>query len=81
MHKIQFKTGLERSTIGRIEKKADLDEENYKNSYPSKFSSYNKQSIIWKSTTEKLDNAILAIHFINDWCCVFLRVFYNILLH
>ena len=66
VHQIESKTGLGRFTVGRIEKKKDLDKENSKGGCPSKLSSHNKQSIIHKITTGKLDNAVQAAHFIND---------------
>ena len=42
---IESKTGLGRSTIGRIKKTADLDKENSKGGCPSKLSSHDTQSI------------------------------------
>ena len=63
---IVSKTGLGRSTVGRIEKKTDLDKENSKGGCPSKLSSYDTQSIIHQITTGKLNNAVQAAHFIND---------------
>ena len=46
VHQIESKTGLGRSTIGRIKKKTDLDKENNKGGRPSKLSSRDTQSII-----------------------------------
>ena len=66
VHQVQFKTGLGRSTIGRIKQKMDLDKENSKGGHPSKLSSCDKQSIICQITTGKLDNAVQATHFINN---------------
>ena len=63
---IEFKTGLERSTIGKIKKKTDLDKEDSKGGCPSKLSSCDTQSIIHQITTGKLDIAVQAAHFIND---------------
>ena len=66
LRQIQSKTGLGRSTIGRISKKLDLDKENSKGGRPSKLSSRDKQSIIQQITTGRLDNAVQATHFINN---------------
>ena len=66
VHQIQSRTGLGRSTIGRIKQKVDLDKENSKDGCSSKLSSHNKESIMHQITTEKLDNAIQAIHYINN---------------
>ena len=66
MHQIQSKTGLGRSTVGRIKQEVDLDKENSKGSRPSKLSSCDKQSIIRQITTGKLDNAVQATKFINS---------------
>ena len=63
---IESKTGLGRSTIGRINKKTDLDKENSKGGCLSKLSSHDTQSIIHQITTGKFDNAVQAAHFIND---------------
>ena len=54
------------STVGRINKKTDLEKENSKGGCPSKLSSCNTQSIICQITTGKLNNAVQAAHFIND---------------
>ena len=66
LHQIESKTGLGRSTIGRIKKETDLDKENSKGGHPSKLSSPDTQSIIHQITTGKLDNATQATHFINN---------------
>ena len=63
---IQFKTGIGKSTIGRIKKDLDMDKENSKGGRPSKLSPWDKQSIICQITTRKLDNAVQAAHFINS---------------
>ena len=62
---IESKTGLGRSTVGRVKKETDLDKENSKGGCPSKLSSHNTQSIICQITTGRLDNAVQAVHFIN----------------
>lgn len=63
---IQSKTGLGRSTVGRIKKEADLDKENCKGGRPSKLSPRDTQSIIRQITTGKLDNAVQVTHYINN---------------
>ena len=63
---INSKTGLGRSTIGRIKKETDLDKENSKGGCTSKLSSHDTQSIIHQIITGKLDNATQATHFINN---------------
>ena len=66
VHQIQSKTGLGRSTIGRIKQEVDLDKENSNGGRPSKLSSCDKQSIMHQITTGKLDNAVQATHYINN---------------
>src|SRR5579863_4410404 len=66
LHQIQTKTGLGRSTIGRIKKEADIDKENSKGGHSPKLSPCDKQSILQQITTGKLDNAIQATKFINN---------------
>jgi len=63
---IQSKTGLGKSTIGRIKKEVDGDKENSKGGHPSKLSSGDKWSIIHQITSGRLDNAVEATHFINN---------------
>ena len=46
LRQIESKTGLGRSTIGRIKKETDSDKENSKGGRPSKLSSHDTQSII-----------------------------------
>jgi transposase len=66
VHQIQSKTGLEKSTIGRIKKEVDSDKENSKGGCPSKLSSHDRQSIICQITTGKLDNAVQATQSTNN---------------
>jgi transposase len=66
LHQIQSKTGLGKSTIGRIKKTVDEDKENNKGGRPSKLSTRDKQAIIRQITTGKLDNAVQATHYINN---------------
>lgn len=63
---IQSKTGVGRSTIGRINRSMDGDKENNKGGRPSKLSSADKRSIIRQITTGRLDNAVEATQFINN---------------
>jgi len=63
---IQSKTGVGKSTIGRIKKEANLDKENNKGGHPSKLSPHHQQSIICQITTGKPDNAVQAANFINS---------------
>ena len=65
-HQIQSKTGVGKSTIGRIKKEMDGDKENSKGGCPSKLSPSDKRSITRQITTGKLDNAVQATHFINN---------------
>ena len=66
MHQIELKTGLGKSTIGRIKKEVEGDQETSKGGHPSKLSSCDKRSIICQITTGRLDNAVEATHFINS---------------
>ena len=66
MCQIQTKTGIGKSTIGRIKQEVDLEIENNKAGRPSKLSSRNKQAIICQITTGQLDNAVQATKFINN---------------
>jgi len=66
LHQIQSKTGLWKSTVGRIKKEVDSDKENYKGGHPSKLSSHDKQAIFCQITTGKLDNAVQASHYISN---------------
>src|SRR6267154_1083003 len=66
LRQIQSRTGVGKSTIGRIKKEMDGDKENSKGGQPSKLSPRNKQSIIHQITTGRLDNAVQATSFINN---------------
>ena len=63
---IQSKTGIGKSTIGRIKKQVDTNKENNKGGWPSKLSPYDKWSILHQITTGKLDNAVQVANFINS---------------
>lgn len=63
---IESKTGVWRSTIGRIKKEHDSDKENNKGGRPSKLSLRNQQAIIHQISSGKLDNAVQATHYINN---------------
>ena len=54
---IESKTCLEKSTIGKIKKQLDIEQENNKGGYPSKLFTIDKYSIIQQITSGKLDNA------------------------
>ena len=66
LHQIQSKTGLGKSTIGRIRKEVDRDKENGKGGYLTKLSSDDKWSIIHQINSRRLDNTVEATHFINS---------------
>ena len=63
---IQSRTGLGKSTIGRIKKELNQDKENSNGDCSSKLSHWNKQTIMYQITTGRLDNAIQATKFINN---------------
>jgi hypothetical protein len=65
VRQIESKTGLGKSTIGRIKKEIDQDKENSKGGRPSKLSHRDKQTIIRQITTGKVDNAVQATKLIN----------------
>ena len=66
LHQIKSKTGLGKSTIGRIKKEVDGDKENSKGGCPSKLTAGDKRSIIHQITSGRLENAVEATHFINN---------------
>src|SRR5882757_3330283 len=63
---IEKRTGLGKSTVGRIRKEVDIDKENNLGGHPSKLSTRDKTSIIRQITLGKLDTAVQATHFINS---------------
>ena len=63
---IQAKTGLGKSTVGRIGKELELDKKNYPGSHSTKLIPRDKQAIIQQITTGKLDTAVQATKFINN---------------
>jgi hypothetical protein len=63
---IERRTGLGKSTVGRIKKEVDTDKENNLGGRPSKLSARDKTSIIRQIQSGKLDNAVQATHFINS---------------
>lgn len=63
---IERRTGLGKSTVGRIKKDVDMDKENNPGGHPSKPSAHDKTSIICQIQSGKLDTAIQATHFINS---------------
>jgi transposase len=66
LRQIQAKTGLGKSTVGRIGKELELDKENHPGGRPTKLTPRNKQLIIRQITTGKLDTAVQATKFINN---------------
>src|SRR5271156_6930958 len=65
---IERRTGLWKSTVGKIKKHVDTDKENNPGgcpSTPSKLSACDKTSVIREIQSQKLDNAVQATHFIN----------------
>ena len=64
--KIESKTGLEKSTIRRINEEVDGGKENSKRGCPSKLCSGDKQSIACQIASGRLDNAVEVTHFINN---------------
>lgn len=63
---IESRTGLGKSTVGRIKKEWDGKKENHKREQPSKLSTCDNQAIIHQITTRQLDNAVQATEFINN---------------
>lgn len=63
---IQERTGLGKSTVGRIKKEVDANKENNPGGRPSKLTPRDKQSIIRQISTGKVDNAVQAAQFINS---------------
>ena len=59
---IERRTGLGKSTAGRIKKEMDTDKENNSGGCPSKLSTRDKASIVQSG---KLDTAVQATNFIN----------------
>ncbi len=66
MRQIQAKTGLGKSTVGRIGKELEVDKENHPGGRPTKLTPRDKQAIIRQITTGKLDTAVQATKFINN---------------
>src|SRR5687767_14587029 len=63
---IQARTGLGRSTVGRISKEVEGDKENHPGGRPSRLTARDKQAIVRQITAGKLDNAVQATQFINS---------------
>ena len=66
VRQIETKTGIGRSTIGRVKKGMDRDKENNKGGQPAKLSSRDQQAILRQITTGQLDNAVQASQFITN---------------
>ena len=62
---IEAKTGLGKSTVGRINE-IDEGKENNKAGHPPKLAPWDKQSICHQMSSGKLDNAVQATHYINN---------------
>ena len=65
-YQIQDRTGLGKSTVGRISKEVLRDKENCPRGCPSKLSSHDQHSIIQQIRSERLDNAVQVTQFINS---------------
>ena len=63
---IARKTGISKSTIGRIAKKVETIKENITTGCPSKLSPLDKRRIIYQIESGKLDNAVQATDYINS---------------
>ena len=63
---IKKRTGLGKSTVGRIKKGVHTDRENNHGGHPSKLSAGDKTSIICQIQSGRLDTAVQATHFINS---------------
>ena len=63
---IQDRTGLRKSTVGRISKEVLGDKENCPRGCPSKLSSRDQHSIIQQIRSGRLDNAVQVTQFINS---------------
>ena len=63
---IMTKAGTGLATVNRIGKEVDMEKENNPGGCPSKLFAHDKQSIICKISSGKLDNAVQATQFINS---------------
>ena len=63
---IERRTGLGKSTVGRIKKGVDTGKENNHGGHSSKLSACDKTSIIHQIQSGKLDTAVQSTHFINS---------------
>jgi transposase len=66
VHQIAAKTGLGKSTVARVIKKAFPDKENLVGGRPSKLSATDKRAVVQQIISGKADNAVQATHFINS---------------
>ena len=71
LDQIQDKTGLGKSTVGRISKELLGDKENCPRGHPSKLSSCDQHSIIQQIRSGRLDNAVQVTQFINSTITTF----------
>ena len=63
---IQKKSGIGKSTIGRITKEVEPNKENINTGRPPKLSPQDKRRIIHQIESGKLDNAVQATNYINS---------------
>ena len=66
---IEWRTGLGKSTVHRIKKEVDIDNENNPGGHPPKLSTHDKASIIHQIRSGKLDTAVQGTHFITSTLC------------
>ena len=66
LHHTQSKTGLWKSTIGKIDKETNGDKGKSKKESISKLSLGNNSPIIHQTISWRLDNAVEATHFIKN---------------
>ena len=63
---IEKRTGLRKSTVGRIKKGIHTGRENNHGGHPSKLFAHDKTCIICQIQSERLDTAVQATHLINS---------------
>ncbi|KAG5349252.1 hypothetical protein C0989_004995 [Termitomyces sp. Mn162] len=66
LHQIEAKTGLEKSTIGRISRGLEVDKENHPGGHLAKLTPHDKQAIVQQISIGRLDTAVQATNFINN---------------
>ena len=63
---IASKTGISKSTVGRIAKEVEPNKENITTGRPAKLSPLDKRRIVYQIESGKLDNAVQATDYINS---------------